>query len=290
MDNEPIRRAIALQLLHDLNNALCGLISWIGVASDECSCARLSCPAASRLICDEDDLFDTACSLRSMFDDLRHNRISVNNTSPRSSLRADAIETCLRQSQDYHEGCSSIRSSFLSSLRHSMALLESYYDFCDTPLEDTSIIPSRLLAPHCDIYASVAGTRLSVRRLLCSDAQIQCSGMALLRIVDNLFFNALRSVQRRLAHSMDSSQSCEVVIWVREERCGDTDSVVLEVRDTGVGMSRDEIQHVLENSKGFGLASVQRLTRHYGGTFSLESQPGIGTVASLRFPALDTHT
>ena len=65
------------------------------------------------------------------------------------------------------------------------------------------------------------------------------------------------------------------------------------VRDTGIGMSGDALQKAfdpffrvdLDNpaSKGMGLSVVQRLGQRFGWPISLESAPGVGTVATIRF-------
>lgn len=74
-------------------------------------------------------------------------------------------------------------------------------------------------------------------------------------------------------------------------------SVVIEVRDTGIGMSNSEIDHVLEpfgqventlarkyEGTGLGLPLVVGLVDSHGGTFRIDSRPGAGTVATVSFP------
>lgn len=72
----------------------------------------------------------------------------------------------------------------------------------------------------------------------------------------------------------------------------------LEVRDDGIGMNPDDISKAMEpfsqvdsgldrqyEGTGLGLPLVKALTEMHGGTFELESQLHVGTIATIRFPA-----
>ncbi|MDH5833117.1 sensor histidine kinase [Luteimonas kalidii] len=69
------------------------------------------------------------------------------------------------------------------------------------------------------------------------------------------------------------------------------DAVV--IRDTGIGMSAETLRHAFEPfyradafspmGKGFGLTIANRLARRFGWDLVLESEPEVGTVATLRF-------
>lgn len=68
----------------------------------------------------------------------------------------------------------------------------------------------------------------------------------------------------------------------------------ISVADTGCGMSPDELERVFEpffrggdrkkDGQGIGLSIVRRLSQRYGWPVQLESQPGAGTTATIRFP------
>jgi signal transduction histidine kinase len=69
--------------------------------------------------------------------------------------------------------------------------------------------------------------------------------------------------------------------------------VELSVRDTGQGMSPDEVRRVFEpfyttkapeRGSGLGLVIVDHIIKAHGGEFDVESQPGKGTTASVRLP------
>lgn len=79
-------------------------------------------------------------------------------------------------------------------------------------------------------------------------------------------------------------------------------NAILEVRDTGGGIPSEELSHVFERFRrvsnarsrthegtGIGLALVQELTRIHGGTVSVQSSVGIGTVFTVSLPFGAAH-
>lgn len=86
-----------------------------------------------------------------------------------------------------------------------------------------------------------------------------------------------------------------VALAVREQE----DTVTMSVRDTGFGMSAEEVRIALEpfgqldsrvseerEGTGLGLPLAKGLTELHGGTLSIESSPGNGTTVTVRIPAL----
>lgn len=71
-------------------------------------------------------------------------------------------------------------------------------------------------------------------------------------------------------------------------------SDTVRIEDSGPGIAADELAHVFEpffragerrsGGHGVGLSIVQRLSERFGWPLTLESEPGRGTVATLRFP------
>jgi signal transduction histidine kinase len=75
-------------------------------------------------------------------------------------------------------------------------------------------------------------------------------------------------------------------------------ATVLIIRDTGIGIAPEDVATVMRpfgqvqnehtrqhKGSGLGMPLTKRLVELLGGTFSLASQPGRGTVISIRFPA-----
>jgi signal transduction histidine kinase len=64
------------------------------------------------------------------------------------------------------------------------------------------------------------------------------------------------------------------------------------VRDTGVGIARDDLEHIFEpffsrkvGGTGLGLATTARIVEDHKGTIDVLSQPGKGTTFTIRLPA-----
>ncbi len=71
----------------------------------------------------------------------------------------------------------------------------------------------------------------------------------------------------------------------------DDEWVILEVADTGVGISADKLTRVFDayyttkaDGNGLGLLIVLRILRAHGGRVDVASAPGKGTTVTLRFP------
>src|SRR5262249_9285173 len=78
-----------------------------------------------------------------------------------------------------------------------------------------------------------------------------------------------------------------------EIRVGSADhAVTIEVRDTGEGMSPDELARAFErfykgassHGSGLGLTIARNLVRAHGGEMTATSQPGHGTTITLTLP------
>ena len=111
------------------------------------------------------------------------------------------------------------------------------------------------------------------------DADLQLHAPA--RVFSVMLGNLLRN-------ACHYTEQGKVVVTVRR------DSV--EVADSGVGMSPDELARVFEpfyragdgrkDGQGIGLSIVRRLSERYGWPVRLESEPGKGTTATISFPSV----
>lgn len=75
------------------------------------------------------------------------------------------------------------------------------------------------------------------------------------------------------------------------EADSDDEFVYLRVKDTGCGISRDDISKIYEpffttknNGHGLGMMIVMRIMREHGGQVGIDSEPGKGTTVTLQFP------
>ncbi|MEM9227063.1 MAG: ATP-binding protein [Verrucomicrobiota bacterium] len=96
-----------------------------------------------------------------------------------------------------------------------------------------------------------------------------------------VFFNLVKNAME----AMDTGGQLRISARV------DEDFVTLFFADTGVGISQQELSRVFQpyytskaDGHGLGVMVVQRIVRDHGGQIGIDSQPGKGTVISLRFP------
>ncbi|MFB6273289.1 MAG: PAS domain S-box protein [Salinibacter sp.] len=107
--------------------------------------------------------------------------------------------------------------------------------------------------------------------------------------------NALERIQRgllsnALKYTEDGGQA-----WIRVR--DDEDAAVLEVEDTGIGMDPEQVDQLfdafeqastgtdrLHEGSGLGLALVDRLVDRMGGSIEVETEKGVGTCFTVRFP------
>jgi signal transduction histidine kinase len=104
-------------------------------------------------------------------------------------------------------------------------------------------------------------------------------------------------LQRMLANVIDNAlkyNRCDhpVVVSIKHV----DNSAVISIADAGVGIPAAELTRVFEpgyrasnvpthaSGSGLGLAGPHRIVASFGGSFSLESQIGIGTTATVRLP------
>jgi signal transduction histidine kinase len=80
-------------------------------------------------------------------------------------------------------------------------------------------------------------------------------------------------------------------IWVTTRR--DTESVLVSIRDNGVGISREDVGRIFDpffttkgvgEGTGLGLSISYGIVRRHGGEIWVESEEGIGTTFFIKLP------
>ncbi|TMM28344.1 MAG: PAS domain-containing protein [Actinobacteria bacterium] len=98
-----------------------------------------------------------------------------------------------------------------------------------------------------------------------------------------------RAISNVAENSAKHTQAGEIVLEAREN--GNT--TVLEIRDTGAGMTQEERERAFQrfyrssngtDGFGLGLAIAQEAVLAIGGTIELESKAGVGTLVRLALP------
>lgn len=120
-------------------------------------------------------------------------------------------------------------------------------------------------------------------RIFCDPPKLDCVGDSerLAQVITNLLTNAI-------AYNKENGE-------VRVSGEAGNGSVLLTVSDTGVGISGENLPHVFDRfyradaartsgNAGLGLAISKAIVEAHGGEISVSSQPGSGTVFTIRLP------
>ena len=93
-------------------------------------------------------------------------------------------------------------------------------------------------------------------------------------------------VENALEHGLDLKEDGDRQLWITISQ--DEKEILIQIRDNGIGMDAETIQHILEyDTKGYGVKNVNdRMKLHYGEEYKIkvESIQGVGTSVLLRFP------
>ncbi len=151
------------------------------------------------------------------------------------------------------------------------------------PLEVEPVPPGELLERVATLLAPEArrrGARIEVDDA-CDGATLEVDPAQIKQLLLNLAQNALAAIEETGRPG---------TLTLRARPAGS--SVVLEVRDDGVGVPEEARSKIFDlfystrkGGTGLGLAIAQRIVRDHGGRIDLDSTPGVGTVISVALPA-----
>lgn len=141
---------------------------------------------------------------------------------------------------------------------------------------DLGLVAADVASAH-DATARVAGITLTVEADQVPTLELDPVRMR--EVVGNLLANAIR-------HTPSGGS---IRVSVSPEPDG---GARLAVSDSGSGIEPDVLPHIFERfwkspgspGSGLGLAIVRNLVERHGGTTEATSEPGVGTIVSLRFP------
>jgi len=104
--------------------------------------------------------------------------------------------------------------------------------------------------------------------------------------INQLFFNIIRNAVLAIK---DAGRPGEVKISSE----ADDEGILVRVHDTGVGMSKEQLEHAFEpfyttravgSGVGLGLATARNVIQAHSGRITLDSQPDGGTTVTMFFP------
>jgi nitrogen fixation/metabolism regulation signal transduction histidine kinase len=163
-------------------------------------------------------------------------------------------------------------ATLLAELANLKTIINRFSDFSKMPPPDrhpTNV--NEILRGVMKLFdAQLAAQKVTARLQLDESlTDIEADPAQLHRVLQNLVLNAL------------DAMPAGGVITVRTSRA--EDQVVLEVSDTGAGLTREECERLFtpyyttkQHGTGLGLAIVQSVVSDHGGRISVDSEPGKG--------------
>lgn len=106
------------------------------------------------------------------------------------------------------------------------------------------------------------------------------------QVVINLAMNALQSLPSK-----------DLGVYISTYRDLAAHSVVIKIRDQGIGMAPDTLKRIFDpffttrlecGGTGLGLSICYSIIKEHGGTIEVESEPGLGTSVYVRLPSVPT--
>jgi len=178
-----------------------------------------------------------------------------------------------------------------SCLEHAGALVHQNIGLIRNRLiEDQGSSAAKCLSDVAALVETLAEPGLTLDIQIEPDLpKLDCDAIGLRRAVLNLVFNA-----RDAMHGLGRVRIEARAIWHGLVAAG----VAISVADEGVGMTPATIARIFDpffttktdGLGGLGLSTVARFVRDAGGEVAIESEPGIGTMVTLRLPALTGST
>jgi signal transduction histidine kinase len=222
---------------------------------------------------------------------LKNNREFLANAAHelRSPLAAvhSAVEVSLgsrRSAEEYEQLLADVaeRTTSLTVLINQLLLLaETENERMRTTSDEADL--ASIVRKAIEMFEPVAETRginLSVERL--DAAFVRGDARRLRQVVINLIDNALKFTP--------AGGEVEVLLVASEER----GEASIEIRDTGMGIAADELEHVFDRfyrgrmarqrreGSGLGLSICRSIVTGCGGSISVESSPGRGSIFTVR--------
>ena len=168
------------------------------------------------------------------------------------------------------------------------------------PLDLNALIRSLTPALHC---LGKKGCRFSFE-LEDAIPHLEADRKMIERLLMDLVANACDAlgeqpgtVTVRTLHGQTGKDRIETGSWVERSLRHQDDCVVLEVSDTGCGMTPELLQKAFEPfcttkfmGQGMGLAAVQGIVRAHQGSLGVASEPGRGSTFRLLLPLVSSQT
>ena len=149
--------------------------------------------------------------------------------------------------------------------------------------------------PRTDVTVCLTAIQEFVGKRWNDDVRLEILTVSLLPQVEcdpTAFRDAVLQLLSNAREAMPDGGSIAVTVLIA--RLQPTMLVEVRVRDNGIGMSRDTLNHAFDpyfttksrGLGGMGLPSVRRFAEDHGGDIKIRSVPGRGTIVALRVPGV----
>ena len=184
-------------------------------------------------------------------------------------------------------------------VEHIGRLLDSGFGICDELLVSRTVHPAEpyvdvndLLEGLDPVFSAVAGPGVKLQTtLVAPESRVYGQRVDIERIMFNLLFNAIAAMPSGGSLSIDT----DIVHAKTDDKwVGATPafgSLQLTIKDSGRGMTELELAKAMnpmakprQDGSGLGLACILLILTRLGGTASIDSSPGQGTVVKILLP------
>ncbi|MHC4110134.1 MAG: sensor histidine kinase [Planctomycetota bacterium] len=148
-----------------------------------------------------------------------------------------------------------------------------------TELQLASVDISSLISDMIDFYSPQARSHSIIIRQQFCDKPLVCKadeGM-IKQVILNLFINARQAM----------SDGGELLIRTARRN----KEAVIQISDTGSGIAKDKLPKIFDvyyssrpQGSGLGLPTAQKIVEAHNGTISVDSEPGKGTLFTIKLP------
>ena len=145
---------------------------------------------------------------------------------------------------------------------------------------DLSEIVERVLLMNEDLFKEKG---IDVKRDFTELPRFSFDKDMIIEVLENIFLNAVDSMPR----------GGTLTVSIEKEDRPEQPSAVIKIRDTGVGISAEQIEMIFEpfyttkaaeQGTGLGLSITRKILESLGGTVEIESEEGKGSVVILSLP------
>jgi signal transduction histidine kinase len=205
----------------------------------------------------------------------------IRNPLSTLSLNLDLLAEDFRDAEDSRDRRAQQRLERLKrEVQRLHDILENFLNFARVKeLKPRSTDLNSLVEELCDFYEPQASTQgIVIRTHFAPD-------LPQLALDPALFKQAVLNLMLNAEHAMP--QGGELILTTHQ----DGRSIVLDVTDTGVGMTEDVRSRIFDpffstrpGGSGLGLPTTRQIVEAHGGTIEVQSVPGKGSRFSLRLP------